>query len=167
MRNWKDYAIVAHALKSTSLGIGASGLSDLSKKMEFAAKAEDVITISEHHEELLMLLAKVLEEIGVPEETVADEESARDEAEPVELSVYVNKLKQLLDYVNNYEMVMALECMEQLRKFMHVEGIETEEILQQVESAVNDFDYEEADVLLTKLIEECEEKKHEKDSVSD
>jgi len=167
MRNWKDYAIVAHALKSTSLGIGASGLSDLSKKMEFAAKAEDVITISEHHEELLRLLAKVLEEIGASEKTIADEAPARDEAEAVELSVYVAKLKQLLEYVNNYEMVMALECMEQLRKFMHVEGIETEEILQKVESAVNDFDYEEADVLLMKLIEECEEKKCEKDSVSD
>ncbi len=167
MRNWKDYAIVAHALKSTSLGIGASGLSDLAKKMEFAAKAEDVITISEHHEELLMLLAKVLEEIGVSEDSVAEEEPARDEAEAVELSVYVDKLKQLVEYVNNYEMVMALECMEQLRKFMHVEGIETEEILQKVESAVNDFDYEEADVLLTKLIKECEEKKHEKDGVSD
>ena len=80
--------------------------------------------------------------------------------------MYVDKLKQLVEYVNNYEMVMALECMEQLRKSMHVEGMETEEILQKVESAVNDFDYEEADVLLTQLIKECEEKEHEKDGVS-
>ncbi len=166
MRNWKDYAIVAHALKSTSLGIGAGSLSDLAKKMELAAKDEDVITISEHHEELLSLLARVLEEIGASEELVAEEEPARAEAEAVELSVYVDKLKQLVGYVNNYEMVMALECMEQLRKSMHVEGMETEEILQKVESAVNDFDYEEADVLLTQLIKECEEKKHEKDGVS-
>lgn len=157
-RNWKDYAIVAHALKSTSLGIGASSLSELAKKQELAAKAGDVSTLATYHEELLALLARVLEEIKASTEVVVEKEPTSREVEKVELSVYVDKLKALLEYVVNYEMVMALECLEQVRKHMQVEGIEAETILEKVESAINEFDYGEAEELLTELIKTCEEK---------
>ncbi len=40
--NWKDYAIKVHALKSTSLTIGAEALSEQAKQLELAGKAEDV-----------------------------------------------------------------------------------------------------------------------------
>ena len=72
-----------------------------------------------------------------------------------------------MEYVVNYEMVMALECIGQMRSQMHVEGIETETTLENVERAVNNFDYGEAEELLTKLIKTCEEKIHEKDGFSD
>ncbi len=37
-KNWKEYAIVAHAIKSSSLSIGAVTLSDLAKEQEFLGK---------------------------------------------------------------------------------------------------------------------------------
>ncbi|MCR4691987.1 MAG: response regulator [Lachnospiraceae bacterium] len=46
---WSDYEIVAHALKSTSRSIGAEGLSDLAKELEFAAKDGDDLRIKENH----------------------------------------------------------------------------------------------------------------------
>jgi len=166
-RNWKDYAIVAHALKSTSLGIGASSLSELAKKQELAAKGGDVATLATYHEDLLALLAKVLAEINATENLTESKETVSEETVYVELPVYTDKLKELLEYVVNYEMVMALECIGQMRSQMHVEGIETETTLEDVERAVNNFDYGEAEELLTKLIKTCEEKIHEKDGFSD
>ncbi len=57
--NWKDYAIKVHALKSTSLTIGAEQLSDCAKMLEQAGKKEDAEYIQENHADLLELYEKV------------------------------------------------------------------------------------------------------------
>lgn len=57
--NWKDYAIKVHALKSTSLTIGAEQLSDCAKMLEQAGKKEDAEYIRENHANLLELYEKV------------------------------------------------------------------------------------------------------------
>ncbi len=47
--NWPDYAIKVHALKSTSLTIGADTLSAQAKELELAGKRGDVDFIKENH----------------------------------------------------------------------------------------------------------------------
>lgn len=47
--NWTDYAIKAHALKSTSLTIGAEALSGQAKGLELAGKKGDTAYIHENH----------------------------------------------------------------------------------------------------------------------
>ena len=61
-RNWKDYVVFVHALKSTSLGIGGGILSDMAKELELAGKADEVNTILAKHEELLKLYKATVEE---------------------------------------------------------------------------------------------------------
>lgn len=51
--NWTDYAIKVHALKSTSLTIGAEALSAQAKELELAGKRGDADFIREHHHALL------------------------------------------------------------------------------------------------------------------
>ena len=51
--NWTDYAIKVHALKSTSLTIGAEALSAQAKELELAGKRGDVDFIRAHHHALL------------------------------------------------------------------------------------------------------------------
>ena len=51
--NWTDYAVKVHALKSTSLTIGAEKLSAQAKALELAGKQGDVDYIREHHPGLL------------------------------------------------------------------------------------------------------------------
>ena len=51
--NWADYAIKVHALKSTSLTIGAEALSAQAKELELAGKRGDVDFIQAHHHALL------------------------------------------------------------------------------------------------------------------
>ncbi|WP_243152372.1 hybrid sensor histidine kinase/response regulator [Pseudoflavonifractor sp. 524-17] len=51
--NWTDYAIKVHALKSTSLTIGAEALSAQAKELELAGKRSDVDFIRAHHHALL------------------------------------------------------------------------------------------------------------------
>ena len=62
-RDWKNYQILVHALKSTSLSIGAEKLSEAAKKLELAAKAGAEEEILANHAALMADYAKVREEI--------------------------------------------------------------------------------------------------------
>ena len=51
--NWTDYAVKVHALKSTSLTIGAEALSAQAKELELAGKRGDIEYIRAHHAGLI------------------------------------------------------------------------------------------------------------------
>ncbi|MBR5740994.1 MAG: Hpt domain-containing protein, partial [Firmicutes bacterium] len=57
--DWKNYAILVHALKSTSKTIGAAELSALAAKLEAAANAGDGDTILAGHETMMRMYASV------------------------------------------------------------------------------------------------------------
>jgi len=61
--NLKDYGVYVHALKSTSLNIGATELSGHAKALELAAKDGDTGYIKTHHEAVLNEYSELLERI--------------------------------------------------------------------------------------------------------
>lgn len=84
--NWEDYRIGVHALKSTSLSIGATVLSEAAKQLEFAAKEGRIDDIRANHaatmeqyEKLLELIRQELCDTSVPEEKALErkEEKAK------------------------------------------------------------------------------------------
>lgn len=60
-KDWDEYRIMVHALKSSSLTIGAVGLSEAAKALEMAAKEKDLEYIEQHHEEVLGRYTALLE----------------------------------------------------------------------------------------------------------
>ena len=52
--DWKNYAILAHALKSTSKMIGASALSEQAARLEAASSAGDADALRKEHEDMLV-----------------------------------------------------------------------------------------------------------------
>lgn len=60
----KNYSISAHSLKSGAYYIGAGELGDFAKKMEFAAKENDVACIRENHEAFLARLTEFSDAIA-------------------------------------------------------------------------------------------------------
>lgn len=62
--DWAEYAVKVHALKSTSLTIGAEGLSAQAKELELAGKRDDAAYISEHHPALLRAYDELCAYIG-------------------------------------------------------------------------------------------------------
>lgn len=60
--DWKNYIIKVHALKSTSLTIGAVMLSEFAKKLELAGKSEDFGIIRKENMKLLNLYNEVISE---------------------------------------------------------------------------------------------------------
>ncbi|MCR5011254.1 MAG: response regulator [Lachnospiraceae bacterium] len=62
-KDWKNYEIAVHALKSTSLNIGAKDLSEHAKALEFAAKGSDTDYITEHHKEVMDEYHRLIDEL--------------------------------------------------------------------------------------------------------
>ena len=52
-RDWEQYGILVHALKSTSRTVGARSLSEAAAAAEKAAAAEDAETVRRMHEPLM------------------------------------------------------------------------------------------------------------------
>ena len=62
--SWKDYAVKVHALKSTSLTIGAEALSAQAKELELAGKRGDEDFIKSHHAALMQAYGELCARIG-------------------------------------------------------------------------------------------------------
>lgn len=82
--NWKEYRILVHAVKSTSMTIGAAGLSELARKLELAVTEEDVSYLSAHHAEMMQRYEDVLNEVKKILETAASKRPDEEEADPAE-----------------------------------------------------------------------------------
>ena len=61
-KDWKNYIIEVHALKSSSQSIGAISLFELAKELEFAGKAEKYDVIEDENSTLSTLYERVIEE---------------------------------------------------------------------------------------------------------
>ncbi len=64
IKDWNNYRILVHALKSTSLSIGAVSLSEEAKQLELAAKEENHYYIDSHHADAMKLYRSALEQIS-------------------------------------------------------------------------------------------------------
>lgn len=59
-KDWPEYRIVTHAIKSTSLTIGAEELSEKAKALELAAASGDAGYIEANHQEVFDMYAELL-----------------------------------------------------------------------------------------------------------
>ncbi len=82
-KDYSNYAIVVHALKSTSKMIGAARLSDMAKALEDAAKAGDGDYIQANHETAMAEYKRLAEGIAKAYEEPQKEETSEDNGEEV------------------------------------------------------------------------------------
>lgn len=62
--DWPNYRVVVHAIKSTSLTIGATALSEEAKALEMAAAEGDGATVKAGHQEMIDDYSEVLDNIA-------------------------------------------------------------------------------------------------------
>ena len=62
-KNWKNYSVYTHSLKSTSRLIGATELSEIAERMEKASNEKNSEAITKEHEKMLLLYDKIVSSI--------------------------------------------------------------------------------------------------------
>lgn len=151
-KDWSNYGIIVHAIKSTSLTIGAAGLSEQAKQQEFAAKDNNIEELRAHWEKFYHDYTNVLGEavqlLGVKEQESSREEAASGkELPPLE---YLEGCHFLLELVQGYEMGEALEQIDRLW------SMREERMLEEVRQFVHDFEYDRAESRLEEWLAKWE-----------
>ncbi len=158
--DWKSYSVKAHALKSSSLTIGARDFSELAKKHEFAGKEENADFIKNGCEEFIAAYREVLGEIKNML-NITDTESSEGNVEPgevIDITKYIELGRKLLEYIQAYEMSEALELIDDMKTKTISEESEDEEVLRitglrDIREAVNNFDYDEAERVIAEWLQ--------------
>lgn len=158
-KSWKNYVIEVHALKSSSLTIGAVRLSEMAKELELAGKAGDYSVIEEKNAAMLEMYEKVIEagkeymsDRSPAEE--AEENTAELEAVTVEkVQEYIEKICEACDAFDGDAVVEICEeafgCA--------VNGTPLKPMFAEVKEAADDFEYDQACELARGIPEKLKE----------
>jgi len=154
--DWKNYIIEAHALKSSSLSIGAKELSEKAKKLELSGKAGDFDYLKNNHTEMMALYQAVIEkgEKILLANTEQKESEAKAEARTLEeedLKAYINQVKEAIASFDGDEVAAIAEqtagCMYQ--------DVEVGAALKHIGELASDFDFDQAEEELKAMCEKC------------
>ncbi|MGN0551801.1 MAG: ATP-binding protein [Oscillospiraceae bacterium] len=155
-QDWKDYVIEVHALKSTSLSIGAEPLSELAKELEFAGKEGKYDIISAKNEKLLSMYSEVLEKIRgyLTEKGIGNSDVAESETEQNELSaIGADKLKELIEQFEaacgNFDCDEAIKIADEASGYSFEER-PLKEFFGKAAALADNFEYEAAAELVKK-----------------
>ena len=158
-KNWKDFVIKVHALKSTSLNIGALPLSELAKRLELAGKAgeyDEVIRGSgelfDKYVKVLALTTDYLAEKGIVLQNEGEE--APDESELTEVSreQLDELIRRFLTACDDFDREEALRTADEAKSVRCGDMIPAETFIRASE-LIEDFEYDEAVRLVSGLRE--------------
>ena len=155
-KDWKNYAIYTHAIKSTSKTIGAMKLSDIAYKEEMAAKEEDEATITQYHGAMLDEYRRVLDvlaknpRIGLAHQSV---EAPATDLSPVTKTQWKKILSEMKKAIGTFEADAISNTIDKYKNASY-QGKAVTEWLQEVADKANAFDFESAGSILSGIGEE-------------
>ncbi len=153
-KNWKNYVIEVHALKSSSLTIGSKQLSELAKELELSGKAGNIAVIEEKNGELLALYQKVtaLGTEYLDRHSITKEETSAENAELTEITS--EKARETLLAIKDACFAFDSDEAERLCKELlpcSVNGEPLKSAVDAILTSVKDFEYDAA----TEATEKC------------
>ena len=154
-RDAKNYAIEVHALKSSSLSIGAAKLSGIAKELEAAGKAGNIDAVEEKNDELLKLYEEVAGEVRKYLDDVEDSSSVSEEIEIAELTeITADMLREYIDKAKDacrgFDGNAVSEIAGETKAYSYG-GEPLIEYFGKAAELTKDFEYEAAEDELTKL----------------
>ncbi|MCI8371534.1 MAG: response regulator [Lachnospiraceae bacterium] len=154
--DWKTYGILVHALKSTSLNIGAEKMSTQAKMMEAAVKKERLEYIQKNHERILAQYQAILdelsdyfEEVSIGENSKKLHKNTMEEIKQENLSELLCKLKDKLEISITTEIEKVAN---ELKTYSYKEHT-LKERYKEIFDYIDEYEYEEAYTLIEEVIE--------------
>ena len=153
-KDYKNYTILVHSLKSGAANIGAIELSELSRTLEFAGKEENIALIEEKTDDLLLMYTEVIE--GIKAQLEKDEdiqepsEAFATESIPVSTGVWEENLFRLKFLLDELEADEAIRMADKLYKYDVSDA--AKKLLEELIKHLDEFDIEGAKVRLNSLM---------------
>lgn len=147
-QDWGNYIIEIHALKSSSLSIGALELSEQSKNLELAGKDGRYEDVSKRHPAVMKMYDEVVENIKLYLKEAGYYKN--ENKEPAELDIEELSVEKFTEYVDkikacceNFEGDEVTELAEELCR-CKVNGILLADYFEDVKQYAEDYEYEQA-----------------------
>ena len=161
-KNWKNYIIEVHALKSSSLTIGSKPLSELAKKLELAGKAGDISVIEKNNAKLLEMYEKVAglgrEHLGItdtPENAGEDPEEISAELEEISPEKLKKLAEDIKDACDNFDGDRTAELCEGASGYC-LGNKALKPLLDEIRRNAEDFEYDAAAQKADELAKLCD-----------
>ncbi len=150
-RDYKNYTTEVHGLKSSSLAIGARGLSEMARKLEEAGREENYKQISEETPALIARFSEIAENIKPLVETENEEtiEADKPSISPGELK---EKLNAILKAVDDLDSRTAMEGFEELSEYKY-NNSEIADCIKSGRKYADNFAYEKAEAAARRILE--------------
>ncbi len=157
-KDWKNYIIEVHALKSTSLSIGAVQLSELAKKLELSGKAGDYGIIEKENDNLSELYklvaeegAELLKENGYEEES--DEASDADNLTEANRKLVIDFYDKISAFCSDFDGDGIIESAKEASLYSYNQN-PLKKYMDKVSELASDFEYDEALEELNRMLKD-------------
>ena len=117
-KNWKEYTILIHGVKSSMKTIGAMNLSEMAKALEQAGKEGNSTYIEEHHQEMLTEYNRVdafLHASPLLYQRTENAKAEKKEYERIDEALFDEKISQLEEAMYNFDgdgMIVILKSLQ-------------------------------------------------------
>ena len=154
-KDWKNYAILTHALKSSMMSIGAVRLSGLAKELEQAGKSGDEEYILQHHPMMMEEYHKVLgnltqNQILFPESGRSRDGMQEEGLPPMDDEEYGRLAEELEEAAYSFDEGQMLEIVHRMQGYSY-KGHSLSEALEPVVRKIQMSDYLSASGTVAKL----------------
>jgi len=160
-KDYKNYEVFVHGLKSTSLSIGAVALSDLAKEHEFAAKNGEIQFINDNFFKLCTEYDKILVEIEgvlVKKGIISNDKSDENNENKIEGMTHnklIRKLHKILELSEDFRSKEAYNELQELLDYKLDDDIR--DSLEDIALKFKMYDDDGAEEELTSLLERINE----------
>lgn len=160
-QDWPLYTTLIHALKSTSLGIGAEVLFEKAKLLESAGQSLDIAYILHNHDHTLYLYKKVISDITACLDKIGKSQnnSNQEGIKPDIPKIEVEKefLKKLLleldEKISNFEIIEAQKIINKLLTYTY-KGEALDPYMNDIYEKLEDFEYKEVKKTINVLLQQ-------------
>lgn len=152
-KDWENYIIYVHSLKSSCATIGAIEISNMAKKLEVSAKAGVTDYINTHTEKILEYMKSLLEALQ-DSNIMGDEKCNSDniqDLEHIEKQQLNESLKLLKDAIYMGKIGKAEDIIEEINGYGY-NGISLREVLERIKVKLDDFMLDDAITLIDDFV---------------
>lgn len=149
-KDYENYTIKIHSMKSTTKGIGAGMISNMALEQENAGRAGEYDYIDTHFEDFRQEYTahlRQLEEVLRHYHMLA-EDSPETAGEALDRRVVFGILSNVKKHIDNFEFAQVFEILEEVKKYQLPE--EFQEMFARLETLMNDLAVDEINELLEK-----------------
>ncbi|MDE7304221.1 MAG: response regulator [Oscillospiraceae bacterium] len=147
-RDYKNYTTEVHGLKSSSLAIGAAGLSEMAKNLEQAGKEENYKQISEDTPALIARFSEIAENIKPFVETEKSDDANKPPIKADDLKAELEKALEAIDELDSHG---AMEILDRLLGYSYSTAVTSE--LEKSRRFTDNFAYEKAEETIRHILE--------------